>query len=220
MSEGADHPLLVSLRGKTFGRLTVISRAENVGGTVRWLCRCECGAEKAIRAKLLVGGNSRSCGCLARELTSMRSRRHGMTYSKVWQAWRGMHARCRDMRSDRNQYYGARGITVCDRWQSFEAFLLDMGPLPAPEYTLDRIDNDKGYSPENCRWATTTEQNRNKRSNVRLTLGEETMTTAEWARRIGMSHTGLADRLDDGWSVEKALTTPPMMRGVRARRKA
>lgn len=199
------------LSGLRFGRLVVRRQGPHThDGKARWYCSCDCGSDALVRSAVLRRGGGRSCGCLANELTAARSTTHGLTGTKEWIAWRGMFNRCRDERSCHKPHYADRGIAVCKRWERFEAFLSDMGVAPSPGHTVDRIDNDLGYQPGNCRWATITEQNRNKRSNVRLTLGSETLTSAEWARRIGITQTALRDRLKRGWSVESALTTPPM----------
>lgn len=178
------------------------------GGKARFMCQCDCGAAKVVRGRQLKDGTTSSCGCLAAELTRTRSSTHGMTHSKEWAAWHRIKLRCYNKSHDSYVHYGARGITVCDRWRtSFEAFLADMGPMPPDKPTIDRLDNSKGYEPGNCRWASVTEQNRNKGNNVFLTYGERTMTTAEWAREIGMSHSGFADRLKY-MTLEEAMTLP------------
>jgi hypothetical protein len=119
-----------------------------------------------------------------------------------------MWARVRGSSNAKNaRDYRDRGISVCERWQSFENFLADMGERP-PGKTIDRIDNDRGYEPGNCRWATPTEQQNNKRTNHRLAFNGETLTVCEWADRVGVNRMTLFGRLRTGWSVEKALTTP------------
>lgn len=204
------------LSGRRFGRLLVVSRAENAkGGKPRWLCACDCGGTKAIRAAVLLRGGASSCGCLSRELTSRRSVTHGLTGTSEYVSWRRMRRYCYTPTDPGYAHYGARGIRMCDRWrESFENFLADMGPRPSPGHTIDRIDNDGDYTPENCRWATIEVQNRNKSSNVFLEHDGRRMTSAEWAREIGMTQTGLMDRIRRGMSVRDALTRPK--RGGRA----
>lgn len=202
--------------GDRYGRLLVVALATaGRGGKSRVDVECVCGNSKCVYAAALIGKRPvMSCGCLAAELTSRRSRTHGLTHSREWAAWHRIKIRCRS-RED----YIKKGVVVCPRWAaSFEAFLEDMGPIPADKPTIDRLDNSKGYEPGNCRWATMTEQNRNKSNNTFLTFGGRTMTVAEWSREVGMSHSGLADRLKY-MTTEEALTLPDQ-RGQRKWRNA
>jgi hypothetical protein len=125
-------------------------------------------------------------------------------YSSWWHALQ----RCYDPTFVYYFYYGGRGITVCERWRDFSNFYTDMGPRPTPQHTLDRIDNDGPYAPENCRWATRQEQARNRRSNRMLTLNGETLCLSEWAERIDLPANALYMRLYNGWSIEQALIRP------------
>ena len=125
--------------------------------------------------------------------------------------WANMKSRCRNPRHQFYRYYGGRGIAVCPTWRtSFAAFRRDMGPRPGPTFTLDRIDNNQGYHPGNCRWATRKEQTRNRRSNVYLTFGGRTMVLTDWALALKMPRSTLQDRLSKklNWTVEEALGTP------------
>jgi hypothetical protein len=194
-----------------FGRLTVVSRAENKGDDVRWACRCSCGNEAVVATRELRKGDTRSCGCLNLEV--MRSRgTHRMKGTPEHNSWANMIRRCEDPTNTDYGGYGGRGITVCERWRSsFEAFLSDMGPKPSRQHSIDRIDNDRGYEPGNCRWANDREQQRNKRSNHRITAFGETKTIAEWAEdpRCRATAFAIKDRLRSlGWEAEAAITTP------------
>jgi hypothetical protein len=120
-----------------------------------------------------------------------------------------MTSRCVNPANDAYQAYGGRGIAVCDRWQDFAAFAEDMGPRPSPLHTIDRRNNNGNYEPDNCRWATPSEQQRNRRNNRLLTLNGETLCLAEWAERLGITDDMIRQRLDKlGWTIEQALTTP------------
>lgn len=132
---------------------------------------------------------------------------HGMSRSSEYKTWESMLQRCINPNNKSWKRYGARGITVCERWKSFENFYADMGDRPAG-MTLDRKDNDKGYSPDNCRWATYAEQNRNYSRNVLIEWGTKRMTVTDWEKELGMKHRTLDNRLRRGWSIERAITHP------------
>ncbi len=199
---------LDDLTGRVFGRLTVLRLCgKDKHGKPMWLCRCVCGNETSVRASPLRRGKSRSCGCLARDETVARSRTHGMTGTPEYDTWRRMKQRCYDETIEGYPHYGGRGIRVCDRWvDSFENFLADMGTRPGPGFTIEREDVNGHYEPTNCVWATVTEQNRNKRTNVHITAYGKTQLAADWSRETGLSHTTISDRLNRGWDPERAVT--------------
>ena len=202
------------LTGQRFTRWTVIGYTgkDNRGHSL-WLARCDCGTERVVHGNHLTNGQSKSCGCLSPRYTI-----HGFSKLPEYQAWRHMIRRCEVSNKHDYHRYGGRGIKGCQRWrESFEAFLSDMGKKPSVNHSLDRIDNDKGYSPDNCRWATADEQNNNKSTNRRLTFNGRTLTVAQWAREIGITSIALQGRLHKGWTIEHALTEPARKRGPNKR---
>ena len=155
----------IDLTGQRFGKLEVLERVANRKSKARWLCQCDCGARKEIQAANLRNGNTRSCGCGMRThgMTGMRT--HGMTSTPEYGIWKGMKRRCLNPRDSYWENYGGRGISICERWlNSFENFYADMGKRPSPDLSIDRYPNNDGnYEPANCRWATKSQQNANRR---------------------------------------------------------
>lgn len=200
----------IDLTGQTFGRLSVMcavpSNAKRRRGT-SWLCQCSCpaGNTVVVAGESLKSGFTKSCGCLADESRF----KHGMSNSPEFRIWSGMKERCRNPNNPRYKDYGGRGITVCPEWEdSFEQFLVDVGPRPSPEHSLDRLDNDKSYCPENVRWATPKEQARNRRTTILLTMAGRTQTIEEWAEALSVPIERIKGRLRAGWPPELALTAP------------
>jgi len=194
----------IDMAGHTFGRLTVIGRAAKRGTQAYWLCRCECGTLTTVGGGTLRRGETRSCGCLGSELSAQRMTTHGMFGTRQYQSWQAMRHRCLNPNDPDYSRYAGRGITICARWDTFENFFADMGPRP-PGLTLDRIDNDGNYAPRNCRWATRTQQQNNRRTNRYLTYQGVTRTLTQWARGLGLHPNTLDKRLSLGWSVGRAL---------------
>lgn len=205
------------IEGQKFGRLLVVEfSGRTTNRRLLWKCICECGREVVTEGISLRTGNTKSCGCLNRELAAQRKLTHGHSGRRgsgrapEYTVWSAIKNRCFSVGCKSYRDYGERGITMCQRWaESFEAFLEDMGPKPTPKHTIERIDNDGNYEPGNCRWATRTEQARNKRNNVRLVFNGNEKSLAEWAEVSGINRDCLYQRICSyGWTVEKALTTP------------
>ena len=198
-------------RGTVIGRLTVVSDADPRAVSLR----CECGAIVTRPANQLRRAVRRgsSCGCAVCHFKApaLANRTHGMsgnTLAPEYTAWVSMHARCSRRSCSQYKNYGARGIRVCKRWSSFEAFIADVGTRPSPEHSIDRRDSSGNYEPDNCRWATPSEQARNRRNNLLITHNGRTMPLVAWTEESGLSYMAVYQRLRAGWTVSKALTKP------------
>lgn len=190
-----------------FERWLVISESQKKNGRRYFLCRCDCGKEAAVLLYSLTSGVSKSCGCLQKEIATLSGKTHGNSTHPLYHTWVCMHYRCSDPNYVDYPKYGARGIFVCERWVEFSLFADDMGERPAG-MTLDRRDNDAGYSPNNCRWATAEQQNRNRRNSNMITAFGQTLNLAEWVEKTGIGRYAIRSRLRGGWAPERALSTP------------
>lgn len=202
----------VDLAGQRFGRLLVIAvdpSLSNLPPTYRvyWFCRCDCGTIKSLPTIRLTTGKTKSCGCLHHDVVVKRETTHGKTNTKIYRIWWAMLERCGNLSHASWAHYGGRGISVCERWKTFENFYADMGDRPEGK-TLDRINVNGNYEPGNCRWATHIEQGNNRRNNRFITHNGETKTVREWERVFGFETNIIASRLRRGWSEEDALTRP------------
>jgi hypothetical protein len=202
--------------GLRFGRLVVISflglrSAGSKNNRRFWECLCDCGEIVERHTNSLTSGNTKSCGCLRRERNaSLPSRKtHGLRDSSEYTAWQQMLGRCHNTNHQAYRLYGARGILVCDRWQnSFENFIADMGRKPSAKHSLGRINNDLGYSPENCRWEDWFMQAQNRRGNRYITFNGQTKCLTQWERELGFTRGAIRCRLKSGMSIADALTKP------------
>lgn len=184
----------LNLVGKTFYRLSVISEAYNNGnGKSMWLCKCECGNLLTITGSNLMNGTTKSCGCLQKERTSKSRYIHGCSHkTSEYSSWTNMKTRCYNNKSEDYNDYGGRGIMVCERWKnSFDNFIKDMGEKPSAQHSLDRMNVNGNYEPNNCKWSTDSEQTRNKRSNVWYEHNGMKMILQDWANYLGASQGNL-----------------------------
>lgn len=188
---------------RIFGKLIAIAPiGKDKRGRTTWLYTCHCGNTVVRGAYSRTDNHRRSCGCLGKSI------KHGAHKTKEYRAWSDMLFRCHNPSHKDFKEYGGRGITVCSDWaNSFGSFYAAMGDCP-PGKSIDRIDNDGPYSPENCRWATAKEQQNNRRVNRLITYGGHTKTITEWARAIGINVLTLTKRLNNGWSINKAFEEP------------
>lgn len=203
-----------NLTGQRFGALVVLREGERrpsvTGyGHLAWFCQCDCGGSTTVITANLTKGRTQSCGCL--QHTGDARRTHGMAKTPTHKTWAGMLQRCVNPNELSYPYYGGRGIKVCDRWaKSFEAFLEDMGVRPSPRHSIERKDNNGDYTPDNCKWATRTQQARNKRTTRFVTFRGERIALIELVERYPIVTASIVrDRMDRwGWDLEKALFTP------------
>ena len=202
-------PPRIDLTGRKFGRLTVLGHPSKRGRMWYWRVRCRCGTEKDVDRSALVGGKTRSCGCLHREVSAAQARKHGMHDTPEYQAWISMKSRCYGRSDGSYDSYGGRGIEVVEEWRDdFTAFYEDVGPRPSPDHSLDRIDPDGDYEPGNVRWADPTTQARNTRTARTVVLDGEEASIYEASKLHGVDPETIWDRVERGWPHEKAVTTP------------
>ena len=199
-----------NLIGKKFGFLTVLERAESNTRRIKWRCICDCGTEKIVSGENLRSGHTKSCGCYQkkrlRETKGVSELVANMSCSPIYKVWSAMKQRCNNPKNAYYCNYGGRGITVCESWNtSFENFYRDMAEGYKKGLELDRIDNNKGYSPDNCRWVTRKVNQRNKR-NSRIIDGHN---LAEFCEKTGQSENRVISRITkNGWNEKEALYTP------------
>lgn len=194
---------LVDLTGRRFGMLTVISRANNKGEETMWNCQCDCGSISVVQGNNLRRGKTKSCGC--------QRIKHGKKGTRLYNIWGGMKKRCNCPTHMWYKRYGGRGITVCDEWNNdFQAFYdWAMSHGYSDDLTIDRIDNDKGYSPDNCRWASETEQKNNRSNNQIVEIDGKSQTLAQWSEDTRILYGTLYRRYKKGLRGEELIAEVP-----------
>lgn len=216
----------IDITGKKFNRLTAIRlhhiEKYNHGTKHFWLYKCDCGNEVVLNKNNVSNGHTQSCGCFQREQTAKASSSHNLSRVRLYHIWNGIKARCYNKNNPAYKYYGGRGICICEKWKDdFKAFYdwsMNNGykeeTRKSNNYnilTIDRIDTNGNYCPENCRFVTAKEQSRNVRTNTLITYNNESRCLSEWAEIFGIDSELLRERLKRNWSFEKAISTPPEM---------
>lgn len=194
-----------NLIGQRFGRLVVIARnGSNRRGQSLWLCQCECGKTVSTLGASLKRGNTKSCGCLSSDKVTARNTKHGESNTRLYHVWQGMKQRCEYQRHKNYPQYGGRGIALCSEWQNYENFktwAINNGYKEG--LSIDRINSDLGYEPDNCRWVDSITQARNKRNNHKINFNGETLTVSEWAQRLGVAPGTIRYRNNKGLPLNK-----------------
>ena len=204
---------LIDLTDQKFGRLTVKKiayrkRSKSGRQRIYWECLCDCGKITIKVGDNIKSGRSKSCGCYHLESIKKTNTKHGKTDTNEYNIWLGIKQRCLDKNSESYKDYGGRGIKMCERWlESFENFYDDMGPRPSKRHSIDRIDNEGDYTPENCHWATKLEQANNTRSNRFIKIDGVEKTLAQWCRFYDITYGIVECRIRRGWPIEKAIKT-------------
>lgn len=195
------------LAGKKYNRLLLLKCISI--NPIKYKCKCECGNIKELRIYDIVKEKIKSCGCLNKEKRKTSKLIHGESHSPTYNTWKNLRSRCNNIKNNSYKDYGARGIKVCDRWKSFNLFLLDMGKKPSSKFQIERLDNNKGYCKENCTWATVYTQQRNRRSTHLITYYQKTQCLTDWALELNLPKAVLSARINKlKWSIEKSFNTP------------
>lgn len=205
----------LNLKNQTFNKLTVIDFAYIKNNHSCWLCKCECGNEKIIRGHNIHKGEIKSCGCIKSELMRKKMTKHNMATTRFYGIWHQMKSRCNNKNVKEYKYYGGRGITVCKQWKIFINFRDDMyknykehlKQYGKVNTTIERINNNGNYEPNNCKWATRKEQTNNRRTNHLLIYKGQTLTVSQWARKLNIQITTLFSRIQNNRNIDEILNT-------------
>lgn len=188
--------------GEKYGRLTIIGELEHNGRSRKVIVKCECQIStiKSVLLSSLKNGETKSCGCWSRESAKLRATTHGMTKHPLYRIWAGIIKRCTNPKNHAYKNYGGRNIIVCEEWRKFENFYADMHKTYKAGLSIDRIDNDKGYSKDNCQWATNAQQVRNRRMTIFITMNGETKCVKDWATQTNVDYKKSIVRIHKGES--------------------
>lgn len=202
-------PKFKDVTGKRYGRLVVIELYGKQKSVNYWRCKCDCGNEKIASIKLLNNGCIKSCGCLQRESRGLKQKTHGLTHSRLFSIWTNIKTRTSNPNCSEAKNYIGKDIKMCDEWKDFIIFYnWAMSNGYSDNLSIDRIDNSKGYYPENCRWTTAKEQNRNKDNLHYIEYKGETHPIVVWAEKLNIKYGTLRSRINRGWEIERAFTKP------------
>lgn len=195
---------LIDLTGQRFGRLQVLEKTKRTKGHLYWKCACDCGAITEVSGPNLRSSVTKSCGCLHRESIKSRTMTHGESQSKTYSIWAGIKARCFDEKSSSYQFYGAKGIRLCERWKRFENFLADMGECKEG-MSIERIDINGDYEPSNCKWIALGDQAKNRTNTIHIEYQGVTRCLKDWSRITGKPYTTMQLHYRKNYPVEKIL---------------
>ncbi len=207
----------LDLTGQKFGKLTAIKLFSVIKGKTKWLCQCECGNQTIVATDCLKNNNTKSCGCLNHQNLIKRNTTHNMGKTRFYDIWTKIKNRCLNKNNKNYNQYGKRGITIHPQWLKFENFRDDMltnynehcKKNGEKNTTIERINNNGNYEPNNCKWATREEQSNNKRNNHLLTFNGQTLTFSQWEHKLNFKHNTLHNRINVyKWSIERALNQP------------
>lgn len=213
--------MICDVTGNRFGRLTAISLISTSKNGARWLFECDCGRTKEIRLANVKNGHTQSCGCEHSRKSREANTTHNMSRTAVYKVWASMIGRCCNPSDAAYPYYGARGISVSDKWKrSFICFLADVGPRPSGGYSIERLNNDGDYEPGNCVWIRQAEQAQNTRRVRRFSVRGSTMTIRQLSQHYGIPAASIIRRLEAGWTIERSVLEPLAPKGTRALKKS
>lgn len=210
---------IIRMEGQRFGNLIVLQRTGRQRRYITWLCRCDCGSEVEINGRYLRAGKIKSCNKNGHRFHIDRPPSLPAQYPSEYQSWINMRARCTDVKNNKYPIYGGRGITVCERWNKFENFMLDMGRKSDPKFTIERDDVNGNYEPKNCRWISRKDQGRNMRNSVFVTYQGKRILLIDLVEQLGLSRMLVYTRLKLGWTLAQAIALPLSNRGRKRKNK-
>lgn len=216
------YSVATDIKGQRFGKLVVLEKMETIKSRAMWLCECDCGNTKVCVGKELRNGKNTTCGCgpierfrnynkdhpVERRRMADEHKTHGMSGTRLYKVWTGMKARCHNKNHSAYKNYGGRGIELAEEWNDFQTFYNDMVSEYVKDYTIERIDNNKGYSKDNCKWISRVEQSKNRRNNRYFTNNGETLTLTDLCKAKNLNYHTMVSRLNTGMDIDIAISKP------------